>query len=330
MGYITLNKKNFLNNLNVISKKAAGTEHIALVLKDNAYGHGLEIIAKIASDFGIRHAVVRRLAEVEKIEKLFDTILVLSGIPTKLYSNSIHFTINSLADIEKILSGSSVELKVDTGMSRNGISEDELEFALKKINEKNLVLKGVFTHHSSAGTENNIFELQNDKFTKIKSRVLSLVANKPRFHSANSEALFRDGLKGDESIARVGIAAYGCLENVFLKSVLSLVAEKIASREIQKGDCVGYDATYKATKKEIISTYDVGYSDGFSRLHKEYFTVKNYKVLGRISMDNISLNSTDDEVVLFDDAREYAKACDTISYEVLVRLGEHLKRKIVG
>jgi len=330
MGYIRLNKNNFFNNLDVIAKKAGAIEHIALVLKDNAYGHGLDLMAKMSSEFGVRHAVVRRLDEAKKIEKLFESVLVLSDIPVEECSNSIYFTINSLSDIERIYSGSSVELKVNTGMNRNGINEEELEIALEKIAEKKLILKGVFTHHSSADAKNEVFELQNDRFLDIKKRVLSLIEEKVRFHSANSSALFRDGLKSDEDIVRVGIAAYGGLENKNLKPVLSLVAKKIATRVLSSGDCIGYDATYMAKKEELVSTYDIGYADGFSRLKEEFETVENYRLLGRVSMDNISIESDKEEVVLFNDSREYAKVCGTISYEVLVRLKDYLERKIIA
>jgi len=329
MGYITLNKNNFLNNLDVVDRIAGGKEQISLVLKDNAYGHGLEIMAKMASDFGIRHAVVRRLNEAKKIENLFQSVLVLSDIPTEVCSSSIYFTINSLSDIDKIHSGSSVELKVNTGMNRNGINEDELETALEKISTKNLILKGVFTHHSSADTNNRVFEQQNIKFARIKEKVLKLTSQKIRFHSANSAALFRKGLCGDEDIARVGIAAYGCLDDKRLKPVLSLVACKIATRELIDGDSVGYDAIYTAKNKEVVSTYDIGYADGFSRISKKFTTVENYRLLGRVSMDNISIASEDDEVLLFNDAREYAKVCETISYEVLVRLSSDLERIVI-
>jgi len=329
MGYIRLNRDNFFNNLDVIAKKAGAIENIALVLKDNAYGHGLKLMAKMSSEFGVRHVVVRSLEEAKIVEKLFESVLVLSDTPVEKCSSSIYFTINSLSDIEKIYSGSSVELKVNTGMNRNGINEDELEIALERISEKKLVLKGLFTHHSSADSDNDIFDKQNARFARIKEKVLSLTSQKVRFHSANSAALFRAGLSDDEDIIRVGIAAYGCLENEHLKPVLSLVASKIATRELSGGDSVGYDATYMAKSNEVVSTYDIGYADGFSRLNENFVTVEGFRLIGRISMDNISIASQDDEVVLFDDAREYAKVCGTISYEVLVRMKDYLERKVV-
>jgi len=341
MSYITISKKKFYLNLEIISKMANGLENVALVLKDNAYGHGLRIIAKLASEYGIRHAVVRTFYEATEIETLFESVLVLSDIQKVKCNNSIHFTINSLEDIDKVYKGASVELKVDTGMNRNGITQSELGEALEKINLNSLLLKGLFTHHSSADLDDEKFNFQNDKFVAIKEKVLSFAKqnnwSRPRVHSSNSAALFRKGIDG-EDIARVGIAAYGCLqmpeklthEHLKLKPILSLYSHKISTRTLKGGGCVGYNEAYTANCDEVVSTYDIGYADGFSRLQDNinYITPNGYRLLGRVSMDSISLSSEDDEVLLFDDAREYSKVCNTISYEVLVRLSANISRKV--
>jgi alanine racemase len=54
---ILINKKNLFYNFELISKKATNKEKVAVVLKDNAYGHGLVEIAKLANEFGIKKAV---------------------------------------------------------------------------------------------------------------------------------------------------------------------------------------------------------------------------------------------------------------------------------
>ncbi len=65
MAFIKINKQNFYHNLNQIALKTGSLEKIAIVLKDNAYGHGLKLMAKLASEFGIQHAVVRKTVEAE-------------------------------------------------------------------------------------------------------------------------------------------------------------------------------------------------------------------------------------------------------------------------
>jgi alanine racemase len=60
---ILISKENLFHNLDLISKHAGSKEKVAIVLKDNAYGHGLLEIATLANEFGIRKAVVRTLEE---------------------------------------------------------------------------------------------------------------------------------------------------------------------------------------------------------------------------------------------------------------------------
>ena len=156
-----------------------------------------------------------------------------------------------------------------------------------------------------------------------------------RFHSCNSAALFRRE-NFNEDMARVGIAAYGCLELQGcedvkkLQPVLSLYGEKISQRKIQKSECVGYGAAYKAQNSCVVTNYDIGYGDGFLRANSHNFiTPEGVSIAGRISMDNSSFLSDAEELLIFNDAREVAKTAGTISYEVLTALKGYISRKIV-
>ncbi|WP_296824850.1 alanine racemase, partial [Sulfurovum sp.] len=77
MAFIHIHKQNFYHNLNQIALQTGSADKIAIVLKDNAYGHGLVLMAELASEFGIKHAVVRTREEAVEIESFFKTILVL-------------------------------------------------------------------------------------------------------------------------------------------------------------------------------------------------------------------------------------------------------------
>ena len=78
MSYITINKKNFFHNLRFLSDKLGSTDKLAVVLKDNAYGHDLVLMAKLSSEFGVTKAVVKNETEAKKIESFFETIIVLN------------------------------------------------------------------------------------------------------------------------------------------------------------------------------------------------------------------------------------------------------------
>ena len=112
---------------------------------------------------------------------------------------------------------------------------------------------------------------------------------------------------------------------------MSLWANRLATREIKKGQSVGYGGTFTADEDMTISTYDLGYGDGFLRLNERnsYATPKGYKVLGRVSMDNLSLNTKDENVCIFDDVKALAKEHDTISYEITTTLSPYIKKEII-
>lgn len=340
MAFVALSKSNFLHNLQIIAQKTKSKDKIAVVLKDNAYGHGLRIMAQMAAEFGVTKAVVRTIAEAEEISDLFRMILVLAQIPRESPPEHIHLTINTIDEIVRIPSGSRVHLKVDTGMHRNGIPPKKIEEALEKINEAGLVLAGVFTHYRSADELSSELFWQQKNFWQIKERVCAHCAARgiaaPQFHSANSAALFRLS-EIDEDFVRVGIAIYGyCdLPSVFkmpdLKPVLSLWAKRIASRTLPVGARIGYGGTYEVPFEQTVSTYDIGYADGFFRLDgsRSFLTASGKRILGRVSMDNFTAEGDEEMLCLFDDAKKIAEFFGTISYEILVKLPAHLKRVVV-
>ena len=340
MAYIELSQSNFFHNLDIITQRVKNKEKIAIVLKDNAYGHGLIQMAKMAKEYGVKHAIVRDLNEAQEIKALFESILILADMPTTKVDAPMHIVINDLSIITKLLPGTKVELKIDSGMHRNGIDPDELEIAVDQIIAAKLEFVGLFTHHRSADTLSSEFFWQKKNFELIKEYCKELCQKKklpqPRLHSLNSAGTFRDE-QIDEQIVRVGIAAYGLLQmqaplyQPDLKPVLSLWAEKIHTFSADSQMLMGYNGKGSIQKEEQLSTYDIGYGDGLLRLNdtQQYQTHEGVKLIGRVSMDNIIANSQSEKLKLIHDANDYAKAAQTISYEVTTRLHPKLKRKII-
>ncbi|WP_044415576.1 alanine racemase [Halarcobacter anaerophilus] len=340
MAKIILNKSNYFHNLKTIETHLGSKDKIAVVLKDNAYGHGLVEIASMAKEYGIKKAVVRTINEAEKIETFFEQILILADTDIHSCSHTFHIAINSLEDIEKLPENTNVHIKFDSGMHRNGISLDKLEEAIHGILRKKLNLTGAFTHFRSADELSCELFWQKSNFDEAKNLIKTLCEKLfipvPNFHCANSSALFR--FKNyDYDFARVGIAQYGYLDtdsifdNPTLKPVMSLWADKIVTRVLKENQRVGYGGKYMAQEDMKISTYKVGYGDGFFRLNGEqkYLTPKGYEILGKVSMDNLSINCEDEEVCIFDDVRELAKIHNTITYEITTALKEHIPKEII-
>ena len=338
MAYITLNKTHFFNNLDIIAKQTKAKDKIALVLKDNAYGHGLLEIAKLAKEYGIKKAIVQLESEALIVEDFFEYILILADTP-KNPKTKFCYTINELEAIKNFPKNTRVELKVNTGMNRNGIEMSELKAAFTLIQKHYLKLEAVFTHHGCADELNDFYEIQKQNFSTVQRNSKELSASFAlgdlRYHSCNSAALFRDD-DFSEDMARVGIAAYGCLELPFsskaptLEPVLSLYAKRISTRTLIDGACIGYGASFKACKNCVVSNYDFGYGAGFLRSSSQsYTTPEGVELLGRISMDNSTFLSKKEELLIFDNASTVSKMAGTISYEILTSLKANLQRKII-
>jgi len=225
-------------------------------------------------------------------------------------------------------------------MHRNGISQEELEEAFIMIGDKGLILEGVMTHFRSADELSCELFWQMQVWKKIQEKSLLLVEkhgfNRPLFHAANSATLLRLDSYHDD-FARCGIATYGYEEfhPVFaafdLKPVLKLWAQKIATRSVKKGEKIGYGGVGELSSDGDVSTYDVGYGDGIFRYKGEgdLRTEEGLKIIGRVSMDNISVEGNREKVSLFSDAKALAHYHDTIVYDVLVKLSSSLKRIVI-
>jgi len=337
MAYIALNKAHYFHNLALLSEKLGSVEKLAVVLKDNAYGHGLREIAQLAAAFGVKKAVVKNHQEAKQIAHLFPFILIL--MPDMQEADAgFSLVINSLDALALAPKEAKVHLKIDSGMHRNGIELTDLEEAFIMIEKRGLVLEGIMTHFRAADVLSCELFWQMKNWEEIKRTALVLVKKytfqKPLFHAANSAALLRVADFSDD-FARCGIASYGYDEfdagfkTYDLKPVLTLWAEKIVTRSLKKDAKIGYAGVGKLADDGLVSTYDIGYGDGYFRYDGEgdLKTVEGLKIIGRVSMDNVSVEGDKEKVALFNDAKALAHYHVTISYDVLVKLSPTLKRR---
>jgi alanine racemase len=135
----------------------------------------------------------------------------------------------------------------------------------------------------------------------------------------------------------LGIGAYGynelpkAFDSIELKPVLSLWAKRVSTRRLKKGQRVGYGGEYISSRDMIVSTYDLGYGDGWMRSNsfKPFITAQGLEILGRVSMDYISLEGDKDEVCIMSDAKRAGEQVGTISYEILTQLSNDIPRVVV-
>jgi len=334
MAYITLNRSNFYHNLSQIALKTGSLDKIAIVLKDNAYGHGAILMARLSNEFGISKAVVRNHKEALEIEQYFDDIIVLGG---EIHPKpNLSYAINSIETLKKAPSDTRIELKIDTGMHRNGIMASELDMAIEIIKERGSKLVGVMSHFAGADELGSEYFYQYQNFKDAKKKILSQGFEGVRFHIHNSAGILRCD-EFEEDLVRLGIGAYGhshmplSFGDMNLKPVMSLYAKRVSTRTLQKGARIGYGGEYQVPREMTVSTYDIGYGDGWRRGNPfdPYITHDSGPILGKVSMDLVSLEGDKEEVCIMNDALIASKHYHTISYEITCALHSHIERIII-
>lgn len=339
MAELLINSQNFKYNLNLITQHLDCQDNLALVLKDNAYGHGLREIAGLARESGIESVFVKNEAEALQIKNHFKHITAFYGEISPQSPSNIYQCIHSLQTLQEISPLRPFELEVNCGMNRNGIPMHSLSNAFEIIAKRGLKLIGVFTHNGFGDEGGEEFLLQEGNTKKVRNEVISLCTHHnlplPRFHSLNTSGVLRGS--GVREIVRVGIGAYGyacdSLNLHSLKPIASLWADKICSHSLKKGEKIGYGGIYEMPYDGVVSSYDLGYGDGLFRINErskgKLLCSNGEQILPRMSMDCFSALSKEDKICVFNDVREWAKFFDTIPYEILTKLSPFIKRKVI-
>ncbi len=340
MAFIEISKANYRHNIEYLARKAGGKDKLMVVLKDNAYGHDLENMAKLSCSFGIKKVAVKTLDEARRVNFLFEEVLILVDHPPSILQvDTISYAVHSLEGLREFPQKSSVHVAIDSGMHRDGIKEEEIEKAIEIVIQNSLSLKGIFTHFRSADELSGEQYWQNDNFNRAKAKAKDLISKyklpMPKFHSCNSASLLRRVSPLEDDFARCGISTYGYthLHKSFgefdLRPVMSLWAEKLSTRSLKKTNRVGYGGMHELDCDNMVSTYDIGYGDGFFRYdgHSQLI-LEGRSVCGKVSMDSICFLGDANRVCLFQDAQYLAKRFNTITYDVLSKLSPYIKKVV--
>jgi len=344
-------------------KLVAPFNRLLLVIKANAYGHGLIDVAKTCQDLTDYLAVARldeaiplREAGVscaivvlsERLEKNNVADFVKHGLIPCLYSDK---------DLQEQLSlvtqyTMPYWLKINTGMNRLGLSPDFLiqnASWFTKNNHPNTIL----THFSESESSNHQVSQQQiahfeDILTTLNSDS-SITIDNTSLSLNNSAATLKSFAThlGKNQINRCGIALYGVTPQTLptsmtLSPVMALYAPIIDIHHLQAGDRVGYNGSWAATETCTTATIGIGYGDGYPRQAQNGTPVfihgEAAELVGRVSMDMITVKlnkrqenlvRTGDPACLWGDelpVEAVAKHCDTIAYDLLTGLNPRVNR----
>ena len=336
--WVEIDRSALKNNIQQFRFLIGDSRKMTVVVKSNAYGHGLLEISRLASEFGADWLGVNSLEEARAIRGSgIDLPIILLGyVPLtnleEAVENDLRLTVYNMETIEELAKITSIlkksaylHIKTETGVYRQGIKGEDLLPFVKRIREyPYLRIEGLSMHFANIEdtTDHSYAQRQLEKFMEYVDLLGQNDINIPVKHVACSAAaiLFPETFF---DMVRVGIGIYGlwpsketylsCIqeerEPVNIKPVLTWKTRVVQIKDVPDGAFIGYGCTYKTTRPTKLAVLPVGYYDGYDRhlSNASYVLIagKRAPLRGRVAMNFITVDVTDipdvcleDEVVL--------------------------------
>lgn len=369
LSWLEVSENNIRHNVNEIRRVISEDVLLAPCVKANAYGHGLVQMAKLLTKCGVDWLCVNSLDEAILIRdagiKL--PLLILNSLHHDSFETAINlntrfflYDLISATKLDRVASKlrikAKVHIKVDTGMSRQGVLASDFDRFMKDVSVlDNVRVEGVATHFATSDqtSDQDFFKRQLTTFKKVVSIGKTNYKDISIYHCANSGAT----LTFPEShfdLVRTGISVYGYYpsEEVMLESKKNgLVLRPAMSfktsiswiKSLPEGSYIGYSNTHRTQRNIRLALLPIGYYDGLDRqLGNEGYVLINGSrapIIGRISMNITTVDVTDIDASPGDiavaigrqggeeiSADEIAFRINSINYEVISRLSENIDR----
>lgn len=336
------------------------------VVKADAYGHGMVEVARAAREAGAEWLGVATVEEALALRAAGDEGRVLCWLhaPDQTFvaavAAGIELTASSVAELERIAravaetgSSASVQLKVDTGLSRNGATVDAwpglVEHARAGEADGTWRVTGIWSHLACSDEPDHPANDAQEQVFRDALATAEAAGLRPEVrHLANSAAgLLRPSSRFD--LVRFGIASYGLdpapghTPDLGLVPAMTLRAPLVCAKPVPAGAGVSYGHTWIAETATTVGLVPLGYGDGIPRHASNAAQVlvdgKRRAMRGRVCMDQFVVDLDGDlpgagtDVVLFGagtagepTAQDWAEAAGTISYEIVTRIGGRMTR----
>jgi alanine racemase len=360
-------------NLAVLRELAGLDVPIRPVVKADAYGHGGVPVALALEAAGADGFCVAAIDEALELRGggVRGPILVLYPVPPAWVGEAARLGIavtggdgpalaaivRAAAALDPAVRPLAIDLEVDTGLGRGGLTDAELPAAARLVDgSPGVVLSGVWTHFQAV-EDAAITAAQIARFEAAVAAIAAAGVELPPRHVGASAALVTDGIVAYDGV-RPGLAVYGLLPDELdpsavsprakgrLRPVLSLIARPVRVADLPTGHGVSYGPTFRTTRPSRIATLPLGYGDGWSRAlsNRACAIVRGRRVplVGNVAMDAVMADVTDvpgppvdtsDEFVLIGRSGaerigvdELAQLRTTNSWEVVTGMSRRLPR----
>ncbi len=360
---IQISRDALLSNLSYLQSLKPWHE-IFPVLKSNAYGHGLKQVSSILKNTNLSYICVDSFPEYQIVKDYArkKSLIIGETLPTnyKWYNHRratpCVYNIPTLKALIASWYPRKIHLFLNTGMNREGIQDRELPVFLDLLQWSRIELEGVMSHLANADETDATFNsIQEATFSRMLDVIRKQVWSIRYIHLWNSAGISK--LKRSEYSAWRSWLSFFWYEPVesddpyvhiykWLTPALSILSTVTALQQILPGDLVSYTWSYVADQNTTVATIPFWYTEWLSRRLSNNRTVRHIKtdtllpLIGNICMNLSCLEVWETDVQLGDQIEliapdwvntieEYAKRCWTIQYEVLVGLGDKVRREII-
>jgi alanine racemase len=306
----------FLANIQTV-RSLASPAKVCVVMKANAYGHGLEALAPVAVEGGADYIGICTNPEAETVRRLGLNVPLLRlrmALPRELDQSlaelEIEEQVGTLEAAEYLARAGArrgrpvdVHLKVDMGMGRGGFYPEALDTIRRVIAMPGLRLRAVMSHFPGAdGADLAGTGRQIDAMGALCEALAEDLGPDVMIHTHNSAATARL-LQHRRSMVRVGAACYGVrtsreFENpAGLRPVMSFRTWVAQIREIPRGRTIGYGSLFATARDSLIASLPVGFGEGYPRalFNKGIVLIQGRRcpVVGRVSLNVTTVDVTD-------------------------------------
>ena len=366
---VVVNLSAISHNIALLAQHAAASQVMAVV-KADGYGHGLVPSAQAARAGGATWLGVVSIDEAAALRASGDTgsIFAWRTSAQSDFAAAVRLDVAVSAAAPEALQAiaaaataagrqASVHLALDSGLGREGapLGEqwDVLLAAAATLDPALVDVCGVWSHLAFADDPHHpTVDAQRSAFIAGVEQAQSVGLDIRLRHLANSAAtLTRPDLHFD--IVRPGLAVYGISPmpdggaRFGLRPAMTFRAPVFAVKQLPAGHGIGYGHTYHTSQDTTVVVAAAGYAEGVPRTAGNSAPVQvnggRFTISGRVSMDQVSIDvgahavAVGDTVTFFGPgdsgeptADEFARACGTISYEVITRLGARATRVYIG
>jgi alanine racemase len=287
---------------------------LAVVIKADAYGHGLVAAAHAALVGGAEMLAVATLDEALALREagFLARIIVLFPVPRDGLADALAADLDvvvadaaSLAEMLTLAAkGPRVHLAIDTGMSRGGFAPtDAVEAARQMLSAGLPSLAGTWSHLASP-EKADIAGEQAQAFQQALTMLAGAGIGAGLRHFVASGGLLEGVAAYD--MARVGISFYGHIptelsaaakaRGAALRPALTLKSRAVSLQTIAAGARVGYGGEWTAGRESRIATLPLGYGDGWQRVYRGAMALTRgvaVPLVGRVNTDAIAIDVTD-------------------------------------